>query len=518
MLRNKLLQSTAVVGSLTLLSRILGFIRDIVIAYAFGAGASADAFLVAFKIPNFMRRLFAEGAFAQAFTPVLGEYKAQRDKAEVKQLIDHVAGSLGGLLLLITLLGVIAAPLFVMLFAPGFMQYAEKFDLTVEMLRITFPYLWFIALTAFAGSVLNTYGRFAIPAFTPVLLNICLISAALWLTHWFTENPIKALAWGVLAAGIAQLCFQLPFLARLGLLPRPRFNLQHPGVQRIHALMLPALFGVSVSQINLLIDTLMASFLTTGSITWLYFSDRVMEFPVGVFGLALATVTLPSLAKHVALQDERAYQNTIDWALRWVFLIGAPAMTGLIILSGPILTTLFHFDNGAFGDHDVLMSQQSLIAYSLGLLGFVLIKVLASAFYARQNTKTPVKVAVIAMVVNMGLNLLFIVPLQHAGLALATACAALVNAGLLYHNLRQQQVFTPLPGWRLFLLQVSASCLAMLAVINWGAEILPMWFAAPTLTRIYWLGLWIGLGMLIYVVSLFALGFRLRHIRLHTGV
>ncbi len=295
-----------------------------VIAHTFGAGISTDAFFVAFKIPNFMRRLFAEGAFSQAFTPVLSEYKTQRDPRAVKDLVNNVAGHLGTVLLVFTLTCIVIAPLLVLIFAPGFFQHQEKYDLTVDMLRITFPYLWLIALTAFAGAVLNTYGRFAVPALTPVLLNICLIVAALWFTPYF-DQPVMVLAWAVFIGGILQLLFQLPFLYRLHLLPKPCFNRRDEGVRRIYRLMIPALFGVSVSQINLLIDTLMASFLITGSVSWLYYSDRLMEFPLAIFGLALATVMLPDLSKSVARGDTDKYNNTLDWALRWVFLIAVPS-------------------------------------------------------------------------------------------------------------------------------------------------------------------------------------------------
>ena len=496
---------------MTLISRILGFIRDVVIAQTFGASAHTDAFLVAFKIPNFMRRLFAEGAFAQAFTPVLSEYKTQRDHAEVKDLVNHVAGSLGGLLFIITVIGVLIAPVLVLIFAPGFLYQQEKYDLTVSMLRLTFPYLLFIALTAFAGSILNTHGKFAVPAFTPVLLNICLITAAIYVAPHF-EEPVVALAWGVFIAGIVQLSFQIPFLYKLNLVPRPRFNLQHEGVKKIHTLMIPALFGVSVSQINLLIDTLMASFLVTGSVSWLYYSDRLMEFPVGVFGMALATVILPNLSKTIARGDNDRFENMMDWALRWVFLIAVPAMLGLMTLAAPILTTLFH--SGEFGDKDVLMASYSLSAYSVGLLGFILIKVLASGFYSRQDTKTPVKVAVIAMVANMVFNLSFIWFFKHAGLALATSLAALLNASLLFYYLRQQNVFKPKKGWILLLSRIFAAGLIMGSVLWLGSGEMQQWFDMSTWSRVANLFMWISVGVVVYLVSLFGLGFRLRHVHL----
>jgi len=483
-----------------------------VIAHTFGAGTGTDAFLIAFKIPNFMRRLFAEGAFAQAFVPVLSEYKTQRSKAAVKHLVDQIAGSLGSLLLIITLLGITIAPLLVLIFAPGFFYEPAKYELTIDLLKITFPYLFFIALTALAGSILNTYGNFAIPAVTPVLLNLCLISAALWLTAYFNQ-PIMALAWGVLGAGIVQFCFQLPFLYRLQLLPRPRFDWRDDGVRRIRYLMLPALFGVSITQINLLVDTLMASFLETGSVSWLYYSDRLMEFPVGVFGLALATVTLPNLSKSAAQNDMYTYTCTLDWALRWVFLVAVPAMIGLMMLAGPILTTLFF--SGEFSQQDVERTTQSLIAYAVGLLGFVLIKLLASGFYARQDTRTPVRIAVIAMITNMILNITLIIPLQHAGLALATSFAALLNASLLYHQLHQQAVFKPQPGWSALLARILIASGLMMLLLWWGRGQLASWFTMNTFERALHLFAWITLAMSVYLISLIGLGLRMQHISLH---
>ncbi len=506
---NKLLKSTAIVGGVTLISRIFGFIRDVVIAHTFGAGVATDAFLVAFKIPNFMRRLFAEGAFSQAFTPVLSEYKTQRDKQQVQDLVNHVAGSLGGLLAIITIIGILSSPILIIIFAPGFLHQPDKYQLTADMLKLTFPYLFFIALTAFAGSVLNTYGKFAIPAFTPVLLNICMIGAALFLAPYF-EQPIMALALGVFIAGIVQLCFQIPFLYHLGLIPHPKFNLKHEGVIRIHRLMLPALFGVSVSQINLLFDTLLASFLITGSVSWLYYSDRLMEFPVGVFGLALATVILPNLSKLIAKQDIQAFEATIDWALRWVFLIAIPCTFGLVTLAVPTLITLFY--GGEFTTHDIKQASHSLIAYAIGLTGFVLIKVLASGFYSRQDTKTPVKVAVIAMLSNMLLNLIFIYPLKHVGLALATSIAALINAILLYYYLRQQNVFTPLAGWYHFLLRIGAATALMAIILAWGRGSLEQWLTMSSFERVINLFVWISIGAISYFASLFVFGMRLHHI------
>jgi len=375
-----LLKSTGIVSAMTSLSRISGFVRDMVYAQMFGAGTGTDAFFVAFRIPNFLRRLFAEGAFSQAFVPVFSEYQTQRSRAELQELVDQVAGTLGAILFVISAIGVLAAPVLILLFAPGFTADAGKYELTVAMLRITFPYLLFISLTAFAGSVLNSCGKFSIPAITPVLLNLTMIAAALWLAPRM-ERPVVGLAWGVFIAGIIQLGFQVPFLRQVKLLPRPRWGWASQGVQQVLKLMLPAIFGSSVAQVNLLIDTLLASFLVSGSVSWLYYSDRLVEFPLGIFGVALGTVILPKLSRQHASAETDGFSHTLDWALRWALLIGIPATVALIILSGPILSALFQY--GQFDAHDVAMSTRSLMAFSLGLVAFMLIKVLAPGFYAR---------------------------------------------------------------------------------------------------------------------------------------
>jgi len=495
---------------MTLLSRLLGFVRDLVFARLFGAGASMDAFLVAFKIPNFLRRMFAEGAFSQGFVPVLGEYKAQRDAAEVRVLVDRVAGTLALVLAGLTLVAVVAAPLLILLFAPGFHADASRYDLAVSMLRLTFPYLLFISLTACAGGILNSYGRFAVPAFTPVLLNLALIGAALWLAPRMAE-PVVALAWGVLVAGIVQLAFQLPALARLGLLPRPRPAFRDPGVRRVMKLMAPALFGASVTQINLLIDTLIASFLAAGSISWLYYSDRLVEFPLGVFGIALATVILPNLSQRHAETDPEAFSRTLDWALRWVVVIGTPATVGLFVLAAPLLTTLFHYD--AFGARDVHMAARSLMAYAVGLQGFILVKVLAPGYFARQDTRTPVRIGIIAVGVNVTLNLALVLPLAHAGLALATSLAAFVNAGLLFRGLHKDGVYRPLPGWSALAWRVAIASLTLAGLLWWGAGDLGRWFAWSGYERAGQLLLWVVAGAIVYFAVLAAAGLRPTHLQ-----
>lgn len=491
---------------MTLISRVLGFVRDMVIARYFGASSGADAFFVAFKIPNFFRRLFAEGAFSQAFVPVLAGVKERDGKAAVKALVDAILFRLGGILLMLTAFGVLGSGVWMMVFAPGFVDDPEKFQLASDMLSITFPYLLLISLVAFSSAIMNTYNQFAVPAFTPVFLNLTLISFAIWVSP-LLDVPVMALAWGVLVAGVLQLLFHLPFLKRLGLLPLPSAK-QNDGVGEVKRLMLPALFGVSVAQINLLVDTILASFLVTGSVSWLYYSDRLMEFPLGVFGVALATVVLPGLSKKAANGHWEAYRQDIDVALRLVWLIALPATIGLLLLAQPLVTSLFHY--GAFTDHDVVMSGMSLMAYSFGLLGFILVKILAPAFYARKDMKTPVKIAVVALLVNVVLNLALIGPFAHVGLAAATSASAFVNAGLLYWMLRQWQLFTPLPGWKRLIWQVLLANGVMAVFLAGLAPALSDWLAMDAGRRMAWLsGLVFG-AIAVYGLALLAVGVRPR--------
>ncbi len=502
---------------MTFLSRILGLARDVIFALMFGASGGTDAFFVAFKIPNFMRRLFAEGAFSQAFVPVFSEYRETRSREDLVDLVNHVAGTLGGILLLLSSIGVAAAPLLVMLFAPGFWDEPLRYQLTADMLRITFPYIFFIALTAFAGGILNSYNQFAVPAFTPVLLNLCLIGAALWLSPLF-DQPVVALAWGVALAGVTQLAFQLPFLLKLGLLPKPRLRNNHDGVRQITRLMIPAIVGSSVAQINLLFDTIIASFLVAGSVSWLYYSDRLVEFPLGVFGVALATVILPSLSRHHARQTAEEFNRTLDWALKLVLLIVIPASAGLVLMAGPLLATLFNY--GAFDLHDAEMSRMSLMAYALGLPAFVVIKVLAPGYYARQDTRTPVKIAIRAMIANMFLNVLFVVPMvmwqiegPHTGLALATSASAYMNATMLYLGLRRQSIFTPLAGWAAISLRILLATSVMVAFLWHFSPELVRWNLWSIEERIPLLLGFVALAMVLYLLTLLITGFRPRHVR-----
>lgn len=502
-----LLKALATISSLTLVSRILGFARDMIIARLFGAGLATDAFFVAFRIPNLLRRLFAEGAFSQAFVPILAEYKTRRGQDDTRALIDHVSGLLLLALFVVTVIGTVAAPVIVHVSAPGFAAEPGKFGLTVRMLRVIFPYILLISLTSLAGGILNTYSRFSVPAITPALLNLSFIGFALWVAPHF-DTPVMALAWAVICGGIAQLAFQAPFLWRLGLLPRFRLNLRDSGTWRVVRQMGPAVFGVSIGQISLLINTIFASFLATGSVSWLYYADRLMEFPNGLLGVALGTVLLPSLSKHYADKSPDEYSRLLDWGLRLTLMLALPAAVALAILAVPLISTLFH--HGAFSAHDVWMTRRALVAYSVGLLGLILVKVLAPGFYARQNIRTPVKIAVITLVVTQLLNLVLIWPLQHAGLALAIALGACLNAGLLYYKLRQQGIYRPQPGWCRFALRIAAAVIVMAAVLWVASGPDVPWLRSGTLTRALHLAWVVVAGAASYFAVLWLTGVRLR--------
>lgn len=513
-----LLRSTSVVGSMTLLSRISGLARDIVFSHSFGAGLVMDAFFVAFKIPNLFRRFFAEGAFSQAFVPVIAEYRASRTLEEARDLIARAAGTLSVVLFVISLVGVLAAPVLILVFAPGFADEADgRSDLARDMLRFTFPYLFFISLTALAGGVLNTYRRFAVAAFTPVLLNLVLIAFAFWVAPRL-ESPGIGLALGVFVAGLVQLAFQLPFLWRQGLLPRPSWGRTHEGVRRIIRLMIPVLFGSSVAQINILFDTLIASFLATGSISWLYYSDRLVEFPLGVFGIALATVILPSLSEHHASASGDAFSATLDWALRLVLIVGMPAALGLVLLAEPVLVTIFY--GGAFTATDVEMAAASLVAFAPGLLGFILVKVLSPGYYARQDTRTPVKIGIRALLTGMGLNVIFVLTLletgwapAHAGLAAATSLSALFNAAMLFAGLRASGVYRAGQGWARLFAQVLVACFGMAAFVYFLQTMIGDWLAMTTWQQIGALTACVGGGAFVYFVACLLCGIRPSELR-----
>lgn len=504
-----LLKSLAAVSSITMLSRVLGFVRDTIMARIFGAGIASDAFVVAFKLPNLLRRIFAEGAFSQAFVPILAEYKTQKGEEATRTFVAYVAGQLTLILALVTLLGVLAAPWIVWASAPGFSDNPERFELTSDLLRVTFPYILLISLSSFASALLNTWNRFAVPAFVPTLLNVSMIVFALFLTPYF-DPPIMAMGWAVLVGGLLQLLYQLPHLRKIGLLVLPRLNLRDSGVWRVLRQMGPAILGVSVAQISLIINTIFASFLVAGSVSWMYYADRLMELPSGVLGVALGTILLPSLAKTHAAEDPAAYSKLLDWGLRLCILLALPCALALALLAEPLVVSLFQYGN--FTATDAEMTQRALLAYSLGLLGMLLVKVLAPAFYARQDIRTPVRIAMFTLLMTQVMNLLFVfvIPLAHAGLALAIGLAACLNASLLFWKLRTRGFYQPQPGWAMFSGKLLAALLVMVVVLVGMLWLMPAWSDGNMLARLLRLGALVAAGALSYFAVLGILGFRLR--------
>jgi putative peptidoglycan lipid II flippase len=505
-----LLRALATVSGMTLLSRILGFVRDFVIARTFGAGMMTDAFFVAFRLPNLLRRLFAEGAFSQAFVPVLAEYRNRRGEIETKTLIDRVASVLFLALIVVSALGAVAAPVLIAVTAPGFSADAGKFQLTVELTRITFPYILFMSLVALAAGILNTWSRFALPAFTPVLLNLSFIGMALFAAPWF-DPPVLALAWAVVLGGLLQLGIQLPALARIGMLPRFDPVWRDEGVQRVLKLMAPAVLGVSVAQISLLINTIFASFLETGSVSWLYYADRLMEFPAGLLGAALGTILLPSLAKTHADGNSGDFSALLDWGLRLTLMLTLPASLALAMLAVPLLSTLFQ--HGAFAATDVLRTREALVAYSIGLTGLILVKVLAPGFYARQDIRTPVKIALVTLALTQLMNVAFIGWLKHAGLALSIGLASCFNAAMLWRGLRRRAVYQPQPGWGAFTTKLLVALLVLGGVLWFVTGADTTWLAMSGEQRVLKLAGAVCGGIASYFATLFLLGFRLRDFR-----
>ncbi|AMF98385.1 murein biosynthesis integral membrane protein MurJ [Vibrio harveyi] len=516
----RLLKSGMIVSAMTLISRVLGLVRDVVVANLMGAGASADVFFFANKIPNFLRRLFAEGAFSQAFVPVLTESHAQGDMDKTRELIARAAGTLGVIVSIVTILGVLGSGVVTALFGFGwFLDWmhggpaAEKFELASVMLKITFPYLWFITFVALSGAILNTLGKFAVSSFTPVFLNVMIILAA-WFISPQMSQPEIGLAIGVFLGGLVQFLFQIPFLIKAGVMVKPKWGWHEPGVVKIRTLMIPALFGVSVSQINLLFDTFIASFLQTGSISWLYYSDRLLEFPLGLFGIAIATVILPALSrKHVDAHSE-GFAHTMDWGIRMVTLLGIPAMLGLMVLAKPMLMVLFM--RGEFSPQDVHQASLSLLAYASGLLNFMLIKVLAPGYYSRQDTKTPVKYGIIAMLTNMVFNAIFAYFYGYVGLAIATALSAFVNMALLYRGLHIAGVYQVTKRTVLFIIRLMIAGAAMVAAILWQLEDMSVWLDWSFAHRSGVLGMLIALGAGVYLAVVFSLGVRLKDLKAGT--
>lgn len=505
-----LLRSLVTVSGMTLLSRILGFVRDFVIARSFGAGMMTDAFFVAFRLPNLLRRLFAEGAFSQAFVPLLAEYRARRGEADTKLLVDRTATALVVAVTLVAAIGIIGAPLLIAISAPGFSADIDKFALTVQLTRITFPYILFMSLVALAAGILNTWSRFALPAFTPVLLNLSLIGGALLAAPWF-DPPVLALAWAVFLGGALQLALQLPALKRIGMLPRFDWAPNDPGVRRILVLMGPAVLGVSVAQISLLINTIFASFLPSGSVSWLYYADRLMEFPSGLLGAALGTILLPSLARCHAGERREEFSSLLDWGLRLTLMLTLPAALALAMLAVPLLATLFQ--HGAFTANDVLQTRSALVAYSVGLTGLILVKILAPGFYARQDIRTPVKIALITLFATQAMNLAFITSLRHAGLALSIGLASCLNAALLYRGLRRADAYRPAPGWPAFGMKLALALLVLAGVLWFATGSERDWLAMPFSARLIKLAMIVAGGVFSYFATLALLGFRVADFR-----
>ena len=508
-----LLRAAASVSGMTLLSRLTGFARDTLLAVLFGAGLTMDAFVVAFRIPNLLRRLFAEGAFSQAFVPVLGEYRKQRGDAATLELAGKTLTVLAAGLFVVTLIGILAAPAVVYLSASGFAKDADKFALTVTMLRICFPYILFVSLVSFSAGLLNTYGAFKAPAFTPVLLNLSFIAFALLVAPRM-DRPVVALAWAVFFGGIAQLAFQIPFLRHMGLLPVPRWQPRDPGVLRILRLMGPAALGVSVAQLSLLINTHIASRLEDGAVSWLYYADRLMEFPSALLGVALGTVILPSLVRHHQSADTAAYSRLLDWGLRITLLLALPAAVALGLMAVPLVATLF-WHGDMFLRHDVMMTRNALVAYAVGLGGIILVKILAPGFYARQNIRTPVKVAIVTLVVTQLLNAVFVPFFRHAGLALAISLGACFNAAWLWVLMHRSGHYRAQPGWGAFLVKLAVALYLMGGAIWYAMGTEASWFESAAGARAARLAWVIAAGSLTYFASLALMGFRLRDFSRH---
>ncbi|MCC2645622.1 MAG: mviN, partial [Burkholderiales bacterium] len=476
-----LLKSLAGVSGMTLISRIVGFLRDMLMANIFGAGIATDAFFIASKLPNLLRRIFAEGAFSQAFVPVLAEYKNLRTPAETRDFVASVAGLLGFVLVIFTILGVIFASTVIVITAPGFTSDPQKFSLTITLLRITFPYILFISMASLVGGVLNTWRMFGVPAFTPTILNLTYIVFALFLRKYF-HPQILAMAWAIFIGGILQLCFGLPFLRKIGMPIIPKINFKNKAVWKVVKLMGPAIFAMSIAQISMVINTIFASFLQSGSVSWMYFADRLMEFPTGVLGVALGTILLPSLSKHASNKDVIEFSKTLDWGVRLCLILALPSTVGLALIAKPLTMTLFM--HGKFSMFDVIMTQRALIAYSVGLLGLILVKVFAPGFYANQNIKTPVKIAIFVLICTQFMNLAFIGPLKHAGLALSIGLGACLNAGCLCYLLIKKRMYLPSSGWKAFIIKLFAAVVIMAVCIILSLNTMPLNFAGRTYLRV----------------------------------
>lgn len=507
-----LLTALARLGSMTMLSRVLGFIRDAIVARYFGAGAAMDAFVVAFRLPNLLRRIFAEGAFSQAFIPVLTEYKTTKSPEATAEFVQYVAGMLIFALSVVTALGVIAAPFVIWLTANGYVNDGtSRFDLSVDLLRLVFPYILLISLSSFVGSILNTFGRFSIPAFTPALLNISfIVFAVFWLPYF--QPPVMALGWAVLVGGVAQLAFQLPWLFKLGFLKKPKFSFENQAVRQVMKQMVPSIIGSSAAQVSLVINTIFASYLVSGSLSWMYYADRLMELPSGVIGAALGTILLPNLSNHAAANNEQAFSDLLDWGLRLCLLLVLPAAVGLAVLGFPLIATLFMY--GKFDAHDAQMTQYALMAYSVGLPAIIMVKIFAPGFYAQKNVKTPVRIAIISLIATQLFNLLLVWHLKHVGLSLALGLGACVNAGLLFLVLRLRNIYRPRNHWGIYLKQLCVALIAMalgLIAVQWLVGL--QWENVSGKLKAVQLGILILIAMVLYFGTLFLVGVRPHHFK-----
>ena len=508
-----MLRAVATVSGLTLASRITGLVREVLLARIFGVSAETDAFNVAFRLPNLLRRMFAEGAFQQAFIPMLADVR-RRDESGTAAFIGRMTLALFWVLLGVSVLGVIAAPILVWLIASGLARNPDAFELATVMTRWMFPYILFMSLVALAAGVLNTYRRFAVPAATPILLNVSFIGCALWLAPRL-ERPIMALAFAVVIGGVLQLAMQLAALRAIGVGIRwssPLAAFRDPDVRRVGGLMLPALFAVSVAQISIIINTNIASHLATGSVTWLAFADRLMEFPTALLGIALGTVLLPTLSTAFAEQRVEEYSHLLDWGLRLVFLLALPAAIGLGMTAEGIVSVLFQ--GREFTASDVQQTASAVIGYSVGLLGLVAVKILAPGFYAQKDIRTPVKIAIVVLIATQLANIALVPIFAHAGLALSVGLGACANALALFLGLRRRNLYQPASGWASFIARL-ALALAVLAFILWWAQQPLVWSAmqdAPW-QRAAWLAAVIGGATLGYFAALLALGFRMRDFR-----
>lgn len=513
---SKIFKSAFIFSAMTLLSRISGLVRDIAFANYLGSGAAADAFFVAFRIPNLFRRIFGEGAFSLAFVPVFSEFHHTRSEQETREFVNRMLAQLGLAVFAVCVIGVLFSDTLISLMAPGFKDEPEKFSMAADALQITFPYLFFISLVAMAAGIFNTYDRFAVPAITPVLLNICLIIAAFVFVP-DSDNPTVVLAVAVCISGLLQFLLQIPFLKKQAILPVPSFKLatdkQNDGVKRVFKLMLPVIYGSSVAQFNSIINTVLASFLVTGSVSWLYYSDRLMEFPLALFVLAISTVILPNLSKQHTQGDFEKFSRTLDWGLRAVLLIVTPAVVGMVVLSGQLMVTLFQYNE--FSATDAIMSAKSLRAYAFGLIGLALVKVLAPGFYAKQDTKTPVKIGVISMFANLILALILVAPFKHVGLAAAFSMSACLNAALLLWLLLRTGLYKPLSGWYGYLARLLIASFMMGVIVYLVSGSVEAVIESSLLQRILNLTVWIVFGMTSFVILSYAMGLRLKQLLMH---